>query len=81
MKRSRLELSIDRAIHIFKNHEITLSPFFTFIPKICKGLSLRGISLYGEVRKPLIEKRTSKKTEPKSNYRTQNNLELKTENS
>jgi len=45
MKRSRRELSIDEVVHrsISKNNQITLFPYFTFIPKT--GVSYRVLTV------------------------------------
>jgi len=46
MENSRRDLFIDMVVYrfIFKDNQITLSPYFTFIPKTSVGLPETGVS-------------------------------------
>jgi len=58
---SRRDLFIDMVVDmfIFKNNEITLSPCFTFIPKIGVGLRKTGVSFHCAGRLAFITKRVA----------------------
>jgi len=41
---------------IFKNNQITIYPYFTFMPKAGVGLSKKGVSFYCETRIVVVPK-------------------------